>query len=577
MAPGTGPAPVAQSAKQAEMICRTLIRSTLPGLHAGLVRRARGDEQHAMNKTLDPDEERSQRLPLALAMIKLLQKLPEGILESNAASVLTRVCELLRSRTPSVREAARETLLRCVRALGPAHLPLALSELRAASGRGYQQHVMVFTTHALLRGMCEQLKPGDLDPCATDVMDICHMELFGQTSEEKEVQKITSKTAEAKGVKSYKMMHLLAQFITEPYLHALVSPLQEWALGSRTAKAAGKVAECLRHACSGLVENAVLETPALLVLGHGLVSQSLPPPASAGSDGAGKKSKTKTKPLPTWLQRPDQLLIKKPAPRHGAPARLNATVNAHLLVDFGLQLLSALLRKGRVSPTEPRHVSMLDPFVPLLVGCLSEPSVPLVTVCLRCWTHLLTYPLPALPAQLPAVSAALFTLLHKYAAPGLSGGENRDMVGVAFRAVTVLVRDVTSYTLTEDQLRVLLTYAEQDLLDAGRQGTAFQLLRAVFSRRLHAPELTEVVRRLARLVVTADGEQPRAQARSVLMQYLLDYPLGEKVKRHVMFFLQQLGYEGEQGRLAALDMVGDICRQFPQVRTRSVSDITYFS
>ncbi|KAF0294971.1 Small subunit processome component 20 [Amphibalanus amphitrite] len=554
--------PVAQSSKQAELICRTLIRTTLPGLHAGLVRRARGDEQHATNKTLDPDEERSQRLPLALAMIKLLQKLPEGILGANVASVLTRVCELLRSKTPSVREAARETLLRCLRALGPAHLPLALSELRAVSGRGYQQHVMVFTTHALLRGMCEQLKAGDLDPCASDVVDICHMELFGQTAEEKEVQKITSKTAEAKGVKSYKMLHILAQYITEPYLHALIAPLQEWALSSRTAKAAGKVAECLRHACSGLVENAGLETPALLVLGHGLVSQSLPVPDSVKKDGSGKKGKTK--PLPYWLQRPDMLLIQKPPPRHGAPARLNSTVNAHLLVDFGLQLLSALLRKGRVVATESRHVSMLDPFVPLLVGCLSEPSVPLVTVCLRCWTHLLTFPLPSLPGQLAAVSGALFTLLHKYAAPGLASGENGDMVAVTFRAVTVLVRDVTAYTLTEEQLRVLLTYAEQDLLDAGRRGTAFQLLRAVFSRKLHAPELAEVVRHLAKLVVTADGDQPRAQARSVLMQYLLDYPLGDKVKKHVMFFLQQLGYDRESGRLAALDMIADVCRQFPQ-------------
>ena len=73
------------------------------------------------------------------------------------------------------------------------------------------------------------------------------------------------------------------------------------------------------------------------------------------------------------------------------------------------------------------------------------------------------------------------------------------------------------------------------------------------------------MKHLAKLVVTADGDQPRAQARSVLMQYLLDYPLGEKVKKHVMFFLQQLGYEAEAGRLAALDMVSDICRQFPQV------------
>lgn len=77
---------VSGGSRQAEAICRTLIRSTLPSLHAGLVRRARGEDRYGGGSSAsDAEEERAQRLPLALAMVKLLQKLPHGILDANVA------------------------------------------------------------------------------------------------------------------------------------------------------------------------------------------------------------------------------------------------------------------------------------------------------------------------------------------------------------------------------------------------------------------------------------------------------------------------------------------------------------
>lgn len=48
---------------------------------------------------------------------------------------------------------------------------------------------------------------------------------------------------------------------------------------------------------------------------------------------------------------------------------------------------------------------------------------------------------------------------------------------LTLQCVTILVKKVKSYQITEKQLQVLLAYAEEDIYDTSRQATAFGLLK----------------------------------------------------------------------------------------------------
>lgn len=53
------------------------------------------------------------------------------------------------------------------------------------------------------------------------------MDLFGASSDEKEVTKIAGKTIEARGNKSYNTLHIAAEFVTEKSLLNLIIPFKD--------------------------------------------------------------------------------------------------------------------------------------------------------------------------------------------------------------------------------------------------------------------------------------------------------------------------------------------------------------
>jgi len=60
----------------------------------------------------------------------------------------------------------------------------------------------------------------------------------------------------------------------------------------------------------------------------------------------------------------------------------------------------------------------------------------------------------------------------------------------------VVVREVEYHSVSQDQLRALLLYAEQDIHDSSRQAVAFTLLKAILHRKLKSPELDTVIQKV---------------------------------------------------------------------------------
>ncbi|KAG8313354.1 U3 snoRNP protein [Homalodisca vitripennis] len=544
----------------------------LPQLHRTITARTQSDAMHKVNRKLagpDRDEEDILRIPIALAVVKLLQRLPEEVLQQNICGILMKLCTFLKSRLDSVRRVTRETLQKVIVSLGSSYLRQMIQEMTAILTHGFHVHVLVYSIHraacvlmlphsGVLVAAKPLLKMGDLDPCVSLVVDACRTDLFGKTSEEKEVKQIAGNLMEARANRSYDMYHILAEFITQKSLINLIVPLKEELGHTMSHKAINKGRECLRHIVLGLVDNKFVTTEALLIFAYGTASESIP---ALFADLKKDLKDEKTEKVLLEPKTDSFIIPQEPKSRPTVQSKLCARTNAHIFVEFGLMLYQFLLKRDKIKGDDYRP--HLDPLVRVLTDCLKSEYVKISTLSLQCLCWVLKYDLPSVHTNIQDITEWVFKLLHKYAAAGLSKGDNFDLVMAAFKVVAVVVRDVKLHQLTRQQQRTLLQYCEQDVHNYSRQTLAFSLLKAILGRGWKLPELNAVMEKVAKISITADHDHVRLQARQVFHQYLMGYALGKKFEKHLTWYLQQLEYDLQPGRESALEMIKTLINTLP--------------
>lgn len=491
-----------------------------------------------------------------------------------------KVCTFLRSPLKSVRMLTRDILKKIMLCLGSEYLSMLVSHLQNLLTRGFQVHVLSVTIHGVLDALRDVVKPGDIECCLHNLLEVALNDIFGDVSAEKEVDRLTSHTPEAKpSAKSYLVLHIIARNIQENCLLDLLLPFKDHLARSKSRKLTLKIQECFAKIVNGLVENAHISRESLLIFIYGTISESI----TDLLPGIQRRVLSEQEKEKMRRARPDCFIIQPPPQRSGAlnkKIKTNAQANAHILIEFGLEMLHIVLKRKKLQNID--YEPFINPILPLLRDSLKSTHIRVTTFALKCFATLWVeeYELKAMKDDeyIKSVVARMFEILKNFSTFGATKQEdNFQLMKSAFKAIVALLRKCTYYDLTEEQVDELILYVEQDLHDGENQSMTFNLLKALLNRKVQCKAIHDIMKKIGEMCVVSPSEYVRDESRNLLTTYVMEYPLNKKVDHIVKFFTVQLCFSLSAGRLSAIEFICTVIKKFPLTILTKKAEFLYIS
>ena len=475
------------------------------------------------------------RVPVAIALVKILQALPEKDLFSKLPAVLSDVCHILRSRSQEARDTCRKTLNEIMTLLGSRFFSFVLKELRTALSRGYQLHVLGYTVHSLLTHLPANY--GDLDSSVKDIVDVLIDDTFGATGGEKESEGYTTSMKEVKASKSNDSFEVLASITSIESMTSLLAPLKTFLYEMGSVKDGRKMRELLRRIQLGILRNKGSDPTAVLNFCMSLF-QSI-------------QSEMVNADKPNNEPAPNQFIVDLKVRRKHVVNHFKA--NAPKMLQFALDTITALLRKHEYLVNEDK----LADLVPVLGDCLVSDIDELRIPALRLLGRMISLPIPSIEDGIEVFVERAVQYVKE------SPLTRSELCQASLKFFSLLIRDRKSFSPPENVVIYLLERIRPDLEEPDRQGVSFSLIRAILARRLVISEVYDIMTDMSNIMITNQSRGVRDTTRAIYFQFLMDYPQGrDRLKKQISFLVKNLQYEYETGRQSVMEVLHQVISKF---------------
>ncbi|KAH7288543.1 hypothetical protein KP509_31G030600 [Ceratopteris richardii] len=476
---------------------------------------------------------------VSVAIVKVLQLMPSDTMELELPRVILNIVNRLKSRNHVIRDEARAGLVAVASTLGARYFGFVVEKLEESLRRGFELHVLGFTLNALILKIFSKLKVGEIDYCAGKILGLLLNDIFDEVSEEKEVEKMAGKMKEIKRSGSYESLKLVAEFISfDVHSVTIFQAVRKRLKDTLDAKTKGKIERVLRQLAVGIEQNLSLKQEQLFVFVHGLVEHGVT------QEDSEKK-----------LSFPDGRSVTNLPGDGGVEENIP---NYYLVTEFALHLLEVHLKRAKLNNEDPSLLALLDPVFTLLQRCIESRHTGVLGLALKCLCHLVSVPLQGIARSGGAFLDRVIAIAQRF-----ERTEN-PVAQPCFNLLVSLLKHAKCLHVSEDQLRTLLQFPVFISLDKAESNMGLQLLKAIVSRKLLVPELYDIINTVSKLMVTSHVPSIQQYCRQIMLQFLLDYPLGSRrLQQHLDFLVVNLSYVNATGREAVLEMLHAVIVKFP--------------
>lgn len=481
------------------------------------------------------DETIIERMPIAEALVNIVLGLTNDDITNFLPSILTNICQVLRSKSEELRDAVRVTLGKISIILGAEYLVFVIKELMATLKRGSQIHVLSYTVHYILKSMHGVLKHSDLDTSSSMIVKIIMENIFGFAGEEKDSENYHTKVKEIKSNKSYDAGEILASNISLTEFGTLLSPVKALLMVRINLRNQNKLSELLRRYLLGLNHNSDSESESILKFCHQLFQES---EMSNSPQIPKKKVKDQVD------EKEDFFLVNLESKSYTINS--NSLLLNSTLQKFALDLLRNVITRHRSFLT----VSHLEGFIPFLRDSLLSENEGVVISTLRILITLIRLDFSDESSEIFKNCARKVLNIIK-----VSPSTSSELCQMGLKFLSAFIRHTDS-TLKDTALSYVLGRVLPDLNEPSRQGLAFNFLKALVSKHIMLPELYDIADTTREIMVTNHSKEIRDVSRSVYYQFLMEYDQSKgRLEKQFKFMVDNLQYPTESGRQSVMELI----------------------
>lgn len=481
------------------------------------------------------DEETvTARIPLSEALVNFVLGLSHDDIVNLLPGILTKICQILRSRASELRDAVRTTLAKITNNVGAPYLYFIVKELKSALQRGSQVHVLGYTVHHIVRSLSENLGHGDLDESAPVIVSVIMEDIFGSTGQEKDSDNYHTKMIEVKVNRSYDTGEVLASNITLNTFNELLTPIKSLLVERINLKTQKKLEELLRRYALGINHNKACLSTDILALCHEIFEQS--------------KDETyflrKTKKADPINEKEEFFLVNLNA--KNITVQVESSLFTSVMQRFSLDLLRAILSRNK----SLLDVNYLEGFIPILQEALLSENEGVLTSALRVLVIFVKL-------DFSEESEALFKNCARKVLNLIkdSPSTSNDLCQMSLKFLSSFIRHKNS-RLKDTALSYVLTKILPDLNEPSKQGLAFNFLKALISKHIMLPELYDVINSVREIMITNHSKEIRTVARTAYYQFLMEYDQSKgRLENQFKFMVDNLQYPALDGRQSVMELI----------------------
>ncbi|CAH2033822.1 unnamed protein product, partial [Thlaspi arvense] len=495
-----------------------------------------GYVQDKIRKLMDSETD-SVHVNGYVAAVKVLKLLPKDRMDSNLDSIVSKVSKYLRDPVQKPRDEARKALVACLEELGlEDNLQLFVRKLVSLLRKGSEVHVLGYTVYHILSKCLPNPTGEKLDHCLEDLLDVVEADILGDVDEQKTDREYVSKKIESRKRKSPDTLRLLAENVTfRSHSLKLLSIVTDQLQRPMTSALKSKLEEMLKNIAAGIENNPSVDQKDLFCFIYDRVDDGINNKSGLGDQASSQPSKKRRKSRDT-----QETSGSKSCP--------------HLITVFALDLLHSRLKKIQPNSANEELVSRLDPFVRLLVGCLSSKYEDVVSSSVRCFTALMRLKLPSFNES-RSVEHRSVCVCNEF---------QESSSGVMHKLLKALIGN-ENLSLSSEQLKMLIQFPIFVDLESDSSVASLSLLKAIVKTN---PKIYDVADQVTKLMITHQDESTRKICREILVGFLVH---NEKklLERCFSVLLNSLSnsvfssfsYEYSDGRDSVLDALQELIKK----------------